>query len=235
MPELFQQRSDGTIWMTPQRSRGTISQPTQVGQIGQSFIMPPCLQPTLDKETYSPRKGNPQNEKRRRAHMPRKLSRIETWFEKPKESYLALADALYRPRVTIRTHNYTRSGQILCDIDLPFFIPEKSKLFIEVDDSITRHGHATSAQNYDPEKRPLTAEEINNLKIGPNRYRIERVVQQNSSRMLEVRVRLNMYGNDEMLLPYEDKFDGNNIETDTSQDNKPAMKWICASTKMELR
>jgi hypothetical protein len=53
--------------------------------------------------------------------------------------------------------------------------------------------------------------------------------------MLEVRVRLNMYGNDEMLLPYEDKFDGNNIETDTSQDNKPAMKWICASTKMELR
>ncbi len=134
----------------------------------------------------------------------------------------------------MNSHNFTRSGQILCDIDLPYFIPGKSKLIVEVDDSITRYGQAAPAQTYDPEKRPLTEEEISNLKIGPNRYRIERVVVKNSSRTLKVRVRLNLYGNDEILLPYEDKFDGFDIETEAGEENKPAIKWICASKTMSL-
>jgi hypothetical protein len=233
LPRLFQQRSDGSVWITPQRSNGTVSQTTQIGQIGEPFIMPPCLNPTHDKETYSPRKGNTQNEKRRRAHhIQRKLSRIETWFKVPKECYLALADALYRPRVTIKTHRFNRSGQILCDIDLPYFIPDKSKLFIEVDDFSQKYIYTTPIERDDPGKHLLTQDEVSNLKIGPNRYRIERVVDNNSFRTLEVRVRLNLYGTDEILLPYEVKFDGSDVETDAPQDNAPSVKWICASERL---
>lgn len=233
LPRLFQKRHNGNVWITPQRSNGTVSQTTQIGQIGEPFIMPPCLNPTHDKEAYSPRKGNAQNERRRRAHhVQRKLSRIETWFEVPKECYLALADALYRPRVTIKAHRFNRSGQILCDIDLPYFIPGKSKLFIEVDDFSQKYMYTTPIERDDPEKHLLTQDEISSLKIGPNRYRIERVVDINSFRTLKVRVRLNLYGTDEILLPYEDKFDGSDVKTDAAQNDAPSVKWICASERL---
>ena len=233
VPALFQQQPDGSVWITPRASRGTVTQKKQIGQINQPFIMPPELQPSRESsdQPAAQQDSTPLRTDVTRCHAKgeKKLSRIETWFEVPRECYLALADALYRPRMTIKGQKYNHDGQLVCDIDLPYFIPGKSRLFIEIDESTATLGTRKSAASYnDPDKRLLTQEEISQLEIGPNRYRIERVVDRNSVRTLSVKARLSLYGTDDVVLPYEEKFDGTDVETESGQ-NKNHLKWLSVS------
>ncbi len=78
------------------------------------------------------------------------------------------------------------------------------------------------------------------MAIGPCHYRIELAIPANSVSSLEVKVRFNVYGDDKVFLPYEEKFDEEKVQksaTDASntkqaepqQENKPAEKWLVVS------
>ena len=168
----------------------------------------------------------------------KQLSRIETWHEVPQKCYLALVDALYRPRVKMTTHAYNDSGHIACDINLPFFLPGKSKLIVQMTETTSTINYAQpGVSHHEPGEKTITQEELDHMAIGPCHYRIERTVPANSVTSLEVKVRFNVYGDDKVFLPYEDKFDEENIQkaaADTNktpaaepkEETKPIEKWL---------
>ncbi len=226
---LFQRQADGSIWVQPEHSNGLFARKEYVVTIGQPYVMPPELTPTSDKETYSPPQENLQNASRRKAHqIERKKDRIEIWHETPQECYLALADALYRPRVDMKQHRLLQQNkpvtQIVCTIDVPFFIPGKTRLFIEQEEKLVKNSMDIN-MTVTEDNRALTKEEIDKLQIGPTRFKIEKLADDlTEARDLIIRTRVDLYGNGNVQLPYEEKFDDSHTETTGGK------RWICYST-----
>ena len=94
--------------------------------------------------------------------------------------------------------------------------------------------------HHQPGEETITEEELDRMAIGPCHYRIELAVPTNSVSSLEVKVRFNVYGDDQVFLPYEDKFDEDKVQksaADTSnakaaepkQKTEPVEKWLVVS------
>ena len=243
---LITQNAQQQVTMHASMSNGVIFKDLAMGKIGQPFALPPEL---ASKITRTNQTGQQQADTWakvtdvRNCHpgRPQKLSRIETWHEVPQECYLALVDALYRPRVKIATHAYNNAGHISCDINLPYFIPGKSKLIVQKTETTSTINYGQpGVSHHQPGEETITQEELERMAIGPCHYRIELAVPANSVSSLEVKVRFNVYGDDKVFLPYEEKFDEEKVQkaaTDTSntkqaepqQETKPAEKWLMVS------
>ena len=243
---LITQNAQQQVTMHAFMSNGVIFKDLAMGKIGQPFALPPEL---ASKITRTNQTGQQQADTWaketdvRNCHpgRPQKLSRIETWHEVPQECYLALVDALYRPRVKIATHAYNNAGHISCDINLPYFIPGKSKLMVQKTETTSTINYGQpGVSHHQPGEETITQEELDQMAIGPCHYRIELAVPANSVSSLEVKVRFNVYGDDKVFLPYEEKFDeekvqkeatatSNNKQEEPQQENKPAEKWLVVS------
>ncbi len=243
---LITQNAQQQVTIHAFMSNGVIFKDLTMGKIGQPFALPPEL---ASKITRTNQIGQQQADTWaketdvRNCHpgLPKKLSRIETWHEVPQECYLALVDALYRPRVKIATHAYNNAGHISCDINLPYFIPGKSKLIVQKTETTSTINYGQpGVSHHQPGEETITQEELDRMAIGPCHYRIELAAPANSVSSLEVKVRFNVYGDDKVFLPYEEKFDGEKVQksaTDTSntkqpepqQETKPAEKWLVVS------
>ncbi len=243
---LITQDKHQQVTMNALMSDGVIFKDLAMGQIGQPFSLPPELANKIERKNHTGGHTRDKWSKEtdiRSCHptAPKPLSRIETWHEVPLECYLALVDALYRPRVKMAIHAYSDTGHIACDINLPFFLPGKSKLMVQMTESTSTINYAQSGVSHDQSgEKTITQEELDHLAIGPCHYRIERVVPANSVTNLEVKVRFNVYGDDKVFLPYEDKFDEENIQKSTAdinkttapepkEETKPIEKWLVVS------
>ena len=94
--------------------------------------------------------------------------------------------------------------------------------------------------HHQPGAETITQEELDQMAIGPCHYRIELAVPANSVSSLAVKVRFNVYGDDKVFLPYEEKFDEEKVQkaaTDSSNskpeepqpETNPAEKWLVVS------
>ncbi len=243
---LITQNDQQQVIMHAVMSNGVIAEDLALGQIGQPFALPPELARKMERtnqtgDHQSAKWAKETDVKSCHPKVQKQLSRIETWHEVPQECYLALVDALYRPRVKMTTHAYNDSGHIACDINLPFFLPGKSKLLVQMTESTSTINYAQPGVSHDqPGEKNITQEELDHMAIGPCHYRIERAVPTNSVTSLEVKVRFNVYGDDQVFLPYEDKFDEDKVQKSSADTNKtptaepkeetkPIEKWLVVS------
>ncbi|HYQ70347.1 MAG TPA: hypothetical protein VET88_00310, partial [Gammaproteobacteria bacterium] len=170
--------------------------------------------------------------------------RYAMWCEKPDEAYLALMDALYRPQITSKEYmlNSTTS-RVRMNIHTPYWIPEKSKLFIQfslrddhyayrytikegektrqikqgLNETFSIASGDTLVQNgKQPDSERITVE---SLRTGPNQFTIER---SNTGMVTcELKVRLDLYGDQKHCLPFEPALKGSDVGTDDS-----GSKWV---------
>jgi hypothetical protein len=150
----------------------------------------------------------------------------------PHQAYLALADAVYRPRVTL-SETYTVAGSrratVTLKVDLPFFIPGKSKLYIDFE----QKDHGKSIEHMPPDPNA-----IKRLQVGPSDYEIVHTVYPGQTRDFSARIRLDLYGDNEVQLPHEPLFCGNEIETRIDKNTVKGVqlqtwnKWISVEKKI---
>ncbi len=205
---------------------------TTVATIGQPFTMHPLLRPHEQAKSRPTAADN----------MPYQITRAPTltssiaktiilnahlWYH-PHQTYLALADAIYRPRVTMSKVT-TRPVRCVLKVCLPFYLPGKSKLYIDFEE---KSGHATMAS------LSAAPDSIKDLEVGPGDYEISRTVSAGTVREFIAKVRLDLYGDHTVELPHEPLFNDTSIKTEIDKNtvkgvqDKIETKWIVAQKKV---
>jgi hypothetical protein len=181
-----------------------------------------------------------------------KPSHEEMWSD-PHQAYLALVDAIYRPRVTLaesmwNDHRYqketnehsanpfpihTRKYPILTlKIHLPFFLPGKSKLHIILDEQ--REDYPGHYKSYPLES--VNPKKIQNEPAGPVEYEKVYAIQRLEPVNFVVKVRLDLHGDNEVQLPHEPLLCKDDIETEIDKKTVKGIqmqtenKWIVVQT-----
>jgi hypothetical protein len=225
---LFKGDQNGHVYLMAGK-HPEAKQDTIIGTIGQPFTMHPLLQPTVRTKSESPwlYAVSPAAGLFSSVVKAKKHSNFGRWHT-PHEAYLALADAIYRPRVTLtespppdETYS-TKDNQCALKISLPFFLPGKSDLFVEFEEKADKIGVILMKPH--PE----------GLKVGPGEYELIRKYPFHQTTTCTAKVRLDLFGKGEMQLPHEPLFCGADIETqidkNTSKGVQPPteIKWIVA-------
>jgi hypothetical protein len=142
----------------------------------------------------------------------------------PHQVYLALADAIYRPRVTLTdTGKPPEDSQCVLKVKLPFYLPGKSKLHIEFEQKDEKQNAVLS--KIDPDS-------IKSLEVGPGEYELIRQFPFWESKSFNAKVRLDLYGDEEVQLPHDPLFCGSDIETKIDEHTRKGVqsqtetKWI---------
>jgi hypothetical protein len=248
----FKEEPDGTV-IAKANPQKNIPEDTQVAKIGEPFEMSPILQ-TKVKETrkaaektkntgaeYDPWFMTPPGFAPT-ANLTYENEPFKIEWENPHEAYLALADALYRPRVTLAVREYItpdflQANDVTLNVKIPFFIPEKSKLHIDFEImAYTRLDNAIARTFNTEEHIEPKPENIKELQVGPGEYQIFRNYDPGHlrNRKFIAKVRLDLYGDSEIELPYEPLFCESDIQTETNQKTvqgvQPStqVKWIVA-------
>jgi hypothetical protein len=176
-----------------------------------------------------------------------KSDKIE--WKDPHEAYLALTDAVYRPRVTLTTTQWEDERFRVCDnlgrpskqkmhdvfnlkVSLPFFIPNKSVLYVR-----------TSDQKPSPmwllDKTAIKPVQVTSHS-GPNEYIKEKKVVAEKEEFFAM-VQLDLYGDTKVVLPYEPKFCKKEIATQMEKNTIKGVqslteaKWIQAESNGKIR
>jgi hypothetical protein len=243
---------DGAVYLKarkwydlPTNKHHEIPADTTVATIGQPFTMHPLLKTTVqEKPKITP---NNQTGWKKKAALYATVGgflydRYQTSKEKfigwqhPRGAYLALADAVYRPRVTL-TETSTMIGRrqstVALKVDLPFYIPGKSELFIEYEIEFKVKGGKKIRDKEEIEK--ISHNPVSNINLnGPGGYEIIRTVYPGESRTFTAKVRLDLFGDGEVQLPCEPLFCGSEIKTEKEEKTvegvqlQTATKWIVA-------
>lgn len=223
---LFKGDQNGHVYLMAGK-HPEAKQDTIIGTIGQPFTMHPLLQPTVRAKSESPwlYAVSPAAGLFSSVVKANKHSNFGRWHT-PHEAYLALADAIYRPRVTLtespppdETYS-TKDNQCALKISLPFFLPGKSDLLVEFEEKADKIGVILMKPH--PE----------GLKVGPGEYELIRKYPFHQTTTCTAKVRLDLFGKGEMQLPHEPLFCGADIETqidkNTSKGVQPPteIKWI---------
>jgi hypothetical protein len=162
-----------------------------------------------------------------------KKDKIE--WKKPHEAYMALADAIYRPRVTLdvkpsedrkyrkennSTFTYVTHKKehdiFYFKVFLPFFIPDQSTQYIIIDNNSVE---PTGRYNSSPVKITKST--------GPCEYKIVKPVKTGREKFIAM-VRLDLYGDGSVELPHEPLFCDNKIVT---KIDKRKLKGVQLSTE----
>jgi hypothetical protein len=231
----FQIAPDGKVHLKANKAYGTTAD-THVATIGQPFSMHQLLKPTQKTTPQALTTKQPSNEvdnpyKTRKLppslllNTARSYGKDMTFWPHPHDTYLALADAIYRPRVILTgIYTYTYSKCVLT-IKLPFYLPGKSQLFIEFGEKDQKLG------KFDPGS-------IKNLKVGPGEYEIVEQFPHFETKSFTAKVRLDLFGEGEVQLPHDPLFCGADIETQIDEHNSKGTqspsetKWIVAEKKV---
>jgi hypothetical protein len=203
---------------------------THVATIGQPFTMHPLLKTT---ENEKPKEKPQHKPAEKTVHDVRschkgmatfKKTPLEKWQANPHQAYLALADAIYRPRVTLTdTGSPPGDSQCALKVKLPFYLPGKSKLHIEFEQKDDQQYAVLSRQ--DPDS-------IKSLEVGPGEYELIRQFPFWESKSFTAKVRLDLYGDGEVQLPNDPLFCGPDIETKIDEHTRKGVqsqtetKWI---------
>jgi hypothetical protein len=237
---------DGTVYLKagkwydlPSNKWHEIPADTHVATVGQKFYMHHLLEPTqkttaqaLTAKQSTTGVDNPYKMRKLPPSLLLNSARsYETdmiFWPRPHDAYLALADAIYRPRVTLKKSS-GRQVQCVFNVKVPFYIPGTSKLYIEFTDK---------AGNTTVEFIPAIPDNIKDLKVGPGEYEIVRTIKAGTVRNFEGKVRMQLFGDDEVQLPFEPLFCGSDIKTEIDKNTvkgtqfKSDTKWIIA--KIEI-
>jgi len=206
---------DGAVYLTARRWYNMrtnkwheIPADTIVATIGKPFTMHPLLKTTVKEKPQNKAGG--------------------TWHH-PHQAYLALADAVYRPRVTMTETFGHRQSTVALKVNLPFYIPRKSELYIEFEVK----GGKTFLDDKEIEK--IFLDPVRDLTLnGPGDYEIIRTVYPGESRTFTANVRLDLFGDGKVQLPHEPMFCGSEIkikkdvQTVQGVQLKTSTKWIVA-------
>jgi hypothetical protein len=231
----FRVAPDGTVvlkagkWYDlPMNKWHEIPADTHVATIGQPFTMHPLLETTEKKK---PKKKPQLKPTDKTVHDVRschqgmatfKETPAEKWHADPHQAYLALADAIYRPRITL-TKVTDRTVRCVLKISLPFYLPGKSKLHMDFKDKL---GRETKFHI------PDDPDSIKGLEVGPGEYEISRQLLAGAIRTFTAKVRLDLYGDHTVELPCEPLFSGSDIKTEIDKNtakgvqDKSETKWI---------
>jgi hypothetical protein len=189
-----------------------ITADTQVATIGQPFRMHPLLKPHVKEKPAT----NSQSQKT-------KNNAIK--WRHPHDAYLALADALYRPRVTLTEISSNADNKCVLKLKLPFYLPGKSRLFIEFGEK-------------DQKLRTFDPGSIDNLKVGSGEYEIIEQFPYWETKAFTAKVRLELLGKGDVQLPHEPLFCGAEIETQIDEhtnkgtQSRTETKWIIADKRV---
>jgi hypothetical protein len=182
---------------------------THVATIGQPFEMHQLLKPRVKKEPASTKNAK---------------NNAIIWHS-PHDAYLALADAVYRPRVTLTEIYSNADTQCALKLKLPFYLPGKSLLFIEFGEK-------------DQKLRTFDPGSIDNLKVGSGEYEIVEQFPYWETKSFTAKVRLELLGKGDVQLPHESLFCGADIETQIDEhttkgiQSRTETKWIVAEKKV---
>jgi hypothetical protein len=238
----FKVAPDGTVQLKADGRYGTVAD-TPVATVGQPFNMHPLLQPCVKEKPKVEPKNTPRDQfdwKRAAMYTVSPVvglpvggllyDRYQFSKEKfagwqyPHEAYLALADAAYRPRVTMTEKSTTmehRQSTVTLKVNLPFYIPGKSGLYIEFEE---KDGKKVKTDKFAP---------LSGLTLsGSGDFEMIRTVYPGESKIFTANVRLDLLGDTEAQLPHEPLFCGSEIETKTEEKTvkgvqlKTSAKWI---------
>ncbi len=195
-----------------------VKKDTQIGTIGQPFHMHPLLQPSVkENPKVTPKSTHQEPFDRKHAtlfavspvggllygHYQSSKRKFVGW-QYPHEAYLALADVLYRPRVSMTTHvKPFESCHCILKVNLPFYLPGKSELHLEIEQ---KSGGQSVCSKFDPSS-------VESLKSGPGDYQVSYTVNADETKTFVAKVRLDLYGDGEVQLPHDPLFSGRDIET----------------------
>lgn len=177
----FVEKGDGSVFLKGESGE------TLVGKIGQPFT-------AWDK--LMARTG------RFAGHTPgtKATDKFGRWFETPRSASLALADAIYRPRLGLQiTQNHAfKAAEIT--VQIPNFIEDKTKLFVE----LWKNG-AVSHQGI---------ETFTGMGSGPRTVRVVWPILESGNTKVLAKVRMDLYGNGDFLLPAAERSEGAWIEAE---------------------
>jgi len=164
--------------------------------------------------------------------------RLALWCEDPHVAYLALADAMYRPRVSLRVDRLRPTlHDLQLAIHLPYFIDGQSILHYRMEMEV--NGRVVSTE----------AKEIHSFgsgKAGPMDNHNNWAVAENGLIKLTVKVRLDVFGDEKLCLPIEPFYSEDTVEKEPAETQggkdhpgkqpKSDRKWIVAYiiTKMDI-
>jgi hypothetical protein len=191
---------------------------TLIGTIGSQYNTPLLLQPHIKARFMGHTPGtdpmahvpNSKNSLFKTTFDPDRYSeyRYAAWCEYPDEAYVALMDALYRPRVT-HVPTSMKPYDNTFKIHLPYYLQGKSVLFIELIDKNLYTGDET-VDIYAPGQKNV--EELHE-EFGV--YVIRRKVAMGHSHI--IKIRLDLFGDGKVQLPHEPLFRGTDIETNENE------------------
>ncbi len=181
--------------------------PQAIGRIGEPFTNWHLLADSSQRfGGYDPETTTATGQMSRHANDQEPLDRFASWRKHPRESYHALADAIYRPRIALQVNHHPDARRIAeINVHIPHFIEEKSLLFIELweDGAI----HYQSIETF-------TA-----TGSGPRTVRLYWPVSaKHSVAQLKARVRMDLYGNGDVWLPNPQSGEGEWIEVETTTE-----------------
>jgi hypothetical protein len=229
----------GKWYSLPGNKHHEIPADTTVATIGQPFTMHPLLQPSVkEKQKITPSNQNKGKKAALYAVSPVGgflYDRYQTSKEKfiswqyPHEAYLALADVLYRPRVTMTTHlKPFESCHCTLNIHLPFYLPGKSELHLELEEKCG--GQSVRSKPY--------PDSVEGLRSGPGEYQVSFMVKAGQTKTFIANVRLDLYGDGEVQLPHDPLFSGRDIETridkNTVKGVQAKNKWIVLEERVQV-
>ncbi len=178
----FLEKDDGNIYLETENGE------TLIGKIGQPFT---AWDKLMDKSG------------RFAGHEPGSEAedKFGRWCETPRSASLALADAIYRPRLGLQINqnpNIPRAAEIT--IQIPNFIEEKSLLFVELweNDKISHQGIET----------------FTGRGSGPRTVRVVWPLTGKGNAQVKAKVRMDLYGNGDVWLPSPENSDSDWIEAE---------------------
>ncbi len=181
--------------------------PEPIGRIGDPFNSWYLLADTTQRfGGYDSDKKRASGQMSRHGNAEKPLDRFARWREHPRESYLALADAIYRPRIALQVNHHPDARRIAeINIHIPHFIEEKTLLFVELwEDGAIRH---------------QGIETFTATGSGPRTVRLYWPVNaKHAIAHLKARVRMDLYGNGDVWLPNPQSGEGEWIEAETKAE-----------------
>ncbi len=151
--------------------------------------------------------------------------RYAVWGKTPDEAYHALFDAMFRPSMTITNSRVDSNGQLVV---AEVFVPkqlETSKLICEIVE-ITSAGKRTTCyeQNYIDNGSCLSRKSLDEWdRVNKHCYRL--TMHFHEDVVIQLNVRLSLYGDEQVVLPYEECYQG------TTTELANGTRWLSLSRK----